>query len=479
MHMDAPPTRPALPESLLAKLHALVTVKSDGKASRDVPEQIADVQPRNFFTHVISLAATKTGDGLADAKLVLSWLLAALGAPPFLIGLLVPVREAGSLLPQLFTADRIRHMPQRKWAWALGSLLQGFAVAGMAIAAFTLEGVTCGGVIVALLAVFAVARSVCSVAYKDVLGRTVSKSTRGTATGLAATVAAVLVFTFGVLISVDVIPRTTNAVAIALLVAACLWLISAGMFCVLVEPKRAAADHDAEGNKASSDNNKSNGKTGGSKSYLHVLRHLSLLKTDKQLTRFIAARGLLTATALAPPYILALSGMKAKSGLGNLGLFVIASSAAAIASSYIWGRLADRSSRKVLMAAGVVAAIVLSLTAAVSWFASSLQTGETSDNSEWILQVSLPAFFFVLMIAYQGVRLGRSTHIVDMASEENRAIYTAVSNTVIGILLIISGTFGAIAQLLSYEAVLILFAAMSAAAALVAKGLEEVQLEHP
>jgi len=62
---------------------------------------------RAYLTHVGSLVLTKTADGLIDPKLVLAWLLNAIGAPGYIIGVLVPVREAGSLLPQLFLAQRI------------------------------------------------------------------------------------------------------------------------------------------------------------------------------------------------------------------------------------------------------------------------------------------------------------------------------------------------------------------------------------
>lgn len=47
--------------------------------------------------------------------------------------------------------------------------------------------------IVALVAVFAIGRSAASVNYKDVLGKTVSKSKRGTVTGTAASVSAAVV----------------------------------------------------------------------------------------------------------------------------------------------------------------------------------------------------------------------------------------------------------------------------------------------
>lgn len=60
-----------------------------------------DVRPgeaRNGAIHVISLTLTKTADALIDPKLVLSWLLTALGSPGAMIGLLVPVREGGALI---------------------------------------------------------------------------------------------------------------------------------------------------------------------------------------------------------------------------------------------------------------------------------------------------------------------------------------------------------------------------------------------
>jgi hypothetical protein len=80
-----------------------------------------------------------------------------------------------------------------------------------------------------------------------------------------------------------------------------------------------------------------------------------------------------------------------------------------------------------------------------------------------------------MMIAYQGVRLGRATHIVDMADEDTRAAYTALSNTIIGVLLVGGGIFGALAARFGEGVVLVCFALMCVAAAVAARGLEEVQ----
>lgn len=121
----------------------------------DIPEEACDEHPRNLGLHLASLTATKTGDGLVDPKLVLSWLVATLGGSAAAVGLLVPLREALSLLPQLFIGHRIRALPRRKFVWAGASFVQGVAVAGMGLAALRLEGPPAVWTIVGLVLVFA------------------------------------------------------------------------------------------------------------------------------------------------------------------------------------------------------------------------------------------------------------------------------------------------------------------------------------
>lgn len=433
-----------MPSALKTSVHQVLTGEDDGRVCKDIPDSACDAQPGNFLKHVISLAATKTGDGLVDPKLVLSWLMTALGAPAALIGLLVPVREAGSLLPQLFIAAGIRALPRRKWVWMTGSLVQGFAVLGMAAAVLLLDGAAAGWSIVGLLAVFAVARSACSVSYKDVLGKTVSKSTRGTATGTAGTIAAALVLIFGILLSVGIVQKSVEAIAGALAVAGILWIAAAAVFSTLAEAAGATE--------------------GGGNPVAVAARQFHLLRDDAQLRRFIATRALLIATALSPPFLLAMAGGSGDNQFGELGPFVLASGLASLSSSFIWGRLSDVSSRKVLMLSACVGAAALAAGAVLAWI---VPEGDAS--------LPLAGVLFVLMVAYQGVRLGRSTHIVDMADADTRATYTALSNSIIGALLVVGGIFGVIAVYSGLTAVLLIFAGMCLCAAFVAAGLDEVQ----
>ncbi len=118
-----------------------------------------------------------------------------------------------------------------------------------------------------------------------------------------------------------------------------------------------------------------------------------------------------------------------------------------------------------LLDASAVATLALGSACGIGWAAP-----------DWLRHAFvLPALLFVLMVAYQGVRLGRSTRLVDMADEDERATYTPLSNTAIGLLLVLGSAFGFVAEAYGEAALLGVFAAMCATAGVVAIGLREVQ----
>ena len=72
----------------------------DGRVCKDIPDSACTCLPGNFFRQLGAMALTKLGDALASPKTTLAWTLGALGAPAWMVGLLVPIRESGSMLPQ-------------------------------------------------------------------------------------------------------------------------------------------------------------------------------------------------------------------------------------------------------------------------------------------------------------------------------------------------------------------------------------------
>ncbi len=400
--------RPAPADQLAERIYDALYDDAEARVCKDIPESAFRHQPRNFVFSAIALALTKSGDRLVDPKLTLAWLISSLGAPGYLIGLIAPVREAGSLLPQLFIARWIRERERRKFVWAGGALGQALALFAMALAALMLEGEAAGWALIGLLALFALARAFCSVSHKDVLGKTVSKTRRGAVSGYASSLSGLAALGFGALLIAA--PETEPSV-IALILAAggVLWVIAALAYLQLAEAPGATE--------------------GGANAFTEAIGQLTLLKTDPDFARFVLARAFFMATSLLPPFFVAYAQSLTGTDLAGLGAFLIASSAAGFASGWAWGRSADKSARWVLAAAGVIAALACALVAGAGLMDWALA------DSIWFHAIAL----FLLAFAHQGVRLGRATYVVDLATQETRAAYTAVSNTVIGVLLLILG----------------------------------------
>ena len=435
--------------SAYTRLHALL-VDDDPMAQvcRDLPESACRAQPRNYGVHIVSLGLTKVGEGLADPKLVLAWLLDAIGTPTWALGLLVPVRESLAMLPQLAISARIRQLAIRKTVYVFGCLVQGAAIIGFGLMGWLAQmfsGTVAGIVAVLLIAVFALGRSLCSISHKDVLGKTVDRGRRGSVSGTAGTVAALVTLLLALAYSMGWIALTVPFVSTMVALGGLCWLLAAFVFGSIREEPGATE--------------------GGIDGLAAVIAQLGLLRSNAPLRRLIVTRALLLSSALAPPFYIALSGDSTVSGLGTLGPFMIASASASLVSAYVWGRLADRSSRRVLMLAATLTALANAIAAFLALAMPQLLGGS----------LLLPALLFVLMIAHQGVRLGRSVHVVDMADRDSRATYTALSNSVVGLILLAGGIFGVIAQWLGIGAVLAMFTLMAALAIRAAAALDEVQ----
>jgi hypothetical protein len=80
-----------------------------------------------------------------------------------------------------------------------------------------------------------------------------------------------------------------------------------------------------------------------------------------------------------------------------------------------------------------------------------------------------------LSVAHSGVRLGRKTYVVDLAGGNRRTDYVAVSNSVIGVVLLLLGGMGAVAQGFSVTVVILVLSLFGLTGAAVSWRLPEVQ----
>lgn len=430
----------------LENLYDLIAGDEDARVCKELPEEACRVVPGNFFIQLASQLATKLGDALSDPKIVLTWLLQSLGAPAAAVGALVPVREAGSLLPQLAIGGALRQHPIRKWFWVGGSLAQALAVLLTALVALAEPGPASGWIVVLLVVLFSLGRAVCSVSSKDLLGKTVPRTRRGRLSGLAATGAGAITLAVGLAFAARS-PEQFGAreLALLLLVASTLWLLASALMSLLREIPGATE--------------------GAGHALREARRSLGLLRSDRSFRNFCIARALLASTVLSMPFIVVLAREASGGKLASLGLLLVASSSATMLSGFVWGWLADRSSRRTLAAAGLFAGAVGGATFVVS--------GRELDGA-WALG-TYGALFFLMGLAHTGIRLGRKTYLVDMAPSERRASYVAVSNTLIGLVLVLSGSFGLLAPLVGARGVVLVFALLGLAGGALAWALREIE----
>lgn len=420
----------------------LLNNEEDARACRDIPESACREIPRNSLLMLVSQTLTTLGDLLINPKTVLAWLMGAVGAS-WLVAWLVPIRESLSMLPQIMIGAWVRRKPIRKYFWVVGSLGQGVGVLGMAASVWWLRGFEAGISILVCLVIFSLARGFCSVAQKDVLGKTIPKGKRGRLTGIAATISGVVVVLLSLTLFRNQVEPSLMYYVALLLAASFLWLVAGWIF--------ANIDEYA-------------GETGGGVNALReALGNLRLVRDDQTFRRFVTARGMLLSSALAAPYLVLLA-QEQTSGAWLLGVFMIASSLGSALSAFFWGLLADQSSRMVMLIGGTVASIICIATGALGMM------NDVGDTFVWLYPIS----FFLLSIAHAGVRIGRKTYLVDVADGNKRTDYTAVSNTLIGILLLIFGGLTALIAVLSVEIVIIFLGTMALCGSLMTFQLPEV-----
>jgi hypothetical protein len=169
-------------KTISQRIFARIMDKSDDPCS-GISKQACEAVAGNFFLTIGANFLTRLGDEIASPKITLAWIMGAVGAPAYLLGLLVPIRESGSLLPQLLIAGFIGRLPLRKYVWVAGSLVQAVAIGGIGLTAMFLEGPLAGWLIILLLVLFSVARGFSSISSKDVLGKTIPRAQRGQTTG--------------------------------------------------------------------------------------------------------------------------------------------------------------------------------------------------------------------------------------------------------------------------------------------------------
>jgi Major Facilitator Superfamily len=440
-------TEAALPPAAAARRESAARVlagdDSDERACAAIPPEACTDVPRNAQLNLLNGALSKLAEQLASPGLVLPWLLAGIGAPATLTALLLPIKQAAGLLPQLAAAGRVRALPQRKWVWVAAGLFQALTLTVMGAGAMILPPELAGVLVLLAFAVFSAASGVGSLAFQDVMGKTIPAGQRGRLLGRRALLGGALTLLAAVLLRLLGGEEASLETAVPLLaLAALLWCGGAGAFAAIVETP---------------------GATDGGRSMLHEVRAgMALLRGVPGYRRFLIARGLLLGVELAMPFYALHASALYGATAPLLGSFVFALGAANLLASPLWGRFADRSSRLGMAAAGVLGVAAGALALALGGLPG-------------VPPLAYAGVFLLAGVAEAGLRLGRKTYLLDGAPHAERALYTAFANTAVGVLAPAGVLLGVLADLTAPGAAVGVLALLAAAGTVAAWRLPEAR----
>ncbi|MDJ0831742.1 MAG: MFS transporter [Desulfobacterales bacterium] len=414
------------------------------RACAAIPSAECTNLPKNYVMNVLNGAASKLAEQVASAKLALPWLLSAMGAPAIFIGLLLPLRQTGTLLPQLAVAGYIRRYPIRKWFWVGSALIQVAMLMAIMAAAIALPLISASVCIVLSLLIFSMARGVGSVAFQDVTGKTIPKGKRGKMLAARSMIGGLLTIGVGLGLKAYFSPSANLQPALVLIgCGAVLWVIAALAFAAVKEESGAVA--------------------GGRNALREAIAGWRLMRQESWFFRYLIVRAALLSIELSGPFYIFYVRHLFPEHTGMLGVIVIAAGLAAVISSPFWGRFADLSSRKVLMLGGAMGAIT---------GISALLVGllPSMSGSNYIIAI----VFVLLGISEAGVLLGRKTYLIDRVDPQQRSTFVAFANSAIGLIALLFGALGIIAQAVGINWLIGILVLLGASGSLLSYFLPEI-----
>ncbi len=279
----------------------------------------------NFWLGVYNGVLINGAEAFFHSSLVLAPFLAALGAPPVVIGMIPTLRIGGWLLPQLFVASRLAHQPFKLPWYRRMSLVRVIAWTALTVAVFTLgpRPELLMLAVLAMIAVHAVAGGVSGVSFADVTAKVVPHYRLGTFWALRNAVGGALALLAGLLlrrILASDIPFPRNF-GYLFLIGTALTAASYLAFSLMREPA---------------------GKPALKEPFRHMVGRIpTILRRDASFRRYLRVRFLALLALLAEPFYAVYALQRLEVPAATLGVFVVVATFAAIAANFAFRLPAD------------------------------------------------------------------------------------------------------------------------------------------
>jgi hypothetical protein len=404
------------------------------------PASEGSTSQRNYVLCILNGLFTRLGMNVTHPSMVLSVFARLLGASNTLIGLIPAIRFGGWFLPQFFVASWIQPRP-RKVPISVGLETFRMVIYGaLAVLTYALGLAHPYTLLIVFFVLFSISRlttGTSALARLDAIAKVIPAPRRASFFAMRNFFGGILVFGAGFLVRYLLDPDRGLPFPLdftLLFGLSCVCFVAAGLFFYGIKETPDPAAQTQYSLKA------------------QVVRVPELIGRNATFRRYLLVRVLLDMTRIAAPFypILALDVLGAPPYM--VGFYLSAMTLAEILSNVVWQRVARaRSTLHMLKAAGLLTVLSPLVAVMLPWLMQAV--GFTVESHGLLPAYLFTGVFLLAGSSQSGRAIGLLSMLLNVASEEERASYIGLANTVLGFVSLLPILSGAVIDRMGFDPV--------------------------
>ncbi len=386
---------------------------------------------RNFRLGVTNGALFTLAETLMDPTLVMVAFVSTLTSSPFLIGLIVPLRNAGWFLPQLYVSTFLQGWAYKKPLYTVMAVIRTLAWGGLAVSVALVRDPTALLVLViGLFGVNALAAGFAGLSFMSVVAKTIPSWRRAEFFAWRLTSGGLLAVGAGFVVRAALredFPLAFPRNFLALFASA--WVFSIfGLLAYNLTKEPPDTEVPA-----------------GATLWEQLRRARQVLSSDRTYQAFLKLRMAMMLAGVATPFFVVWARDTFALSAEWIGVYLSVVTASSLIANPLFGYLSRRASNHKLMAVAALAGLlmvglVLALPAANS--AGGL-------DPRWVGPWLIPVFF-LSGIREAGLGVTASSLLLDLAPSTRRPLYVGLTHSVLGLVLLATTTGGLVVEVAGY-----------------------------
>ncbi len=377
---------------------------------------------RSFALGVFNGVAFQFAERLIDPPLILTWFVSQLTSSNLLIGLVAPLGHAGWLLPQIFVSTRIQRMPRKMPGYALAASIRALVWLLLAATVWLVNDPRL--LLIGFFVLYTTARfsaGLAGLVFLDVIAKTIPARRRGGffawrqllggILGLAA--AWITTFILG-----HHSLGFPHGHALLITIYCVVTLPAMAAFIMIREPAGLAVQEPV---------------TSGQQ----LRRAFKLWKINGAFRHYLAVHLTLALASIALPFYVIYAKNVLGAPAGMVGVYMAVRVGAQLLFTMPWGRMSDRRGNRLILRLAILfrGGLLLLALALVS------VVGLFQPQGGWLPYLALPLFFLDGAVQPTAPLAGNS-FLLELVPDAERPLYLGFANTLIGIVVLLSGLLG-------------------------------------